>query len=168
VNITEAQFRELQQNISGARSAGERARKETTKSPKKSVYEGPLDITLILYGHCPSKKNGWKRGGAGKMYIPEEMKEQIESLTTQAMFGWSSALKSECAPVEHPDITVKFFVAAKRQDEDGQWTTILDCLQKAGVLLNDNYASFNSRKVHEPAEFVEVSEEKVEIRLVKR
>lgn len=127
------------------------------------VTEGPIDVRLILYGHCPSKKNGWRSTGDGRMFIPEEMKAEIEVLTTQAVFQWPHTY-----PIEHPNVTVQFFVCAARQDEDGMWTTILDCLQKAGVLLNDNIKSFNGRKVHEPCVFVEPKDERVEIHLEKK
>lgn len=123
--------------------------------------EGPLSVTMVLHGHCPSKKNGWRIAG-GKMIIPTEMKAQIEVLTQQAMFAWRYP-----SPVEHPDVTVRFFVSAAREDEDGMWTTVLDCLQKAGVLMNDNIAHFNGRKVHEPCEFVAEADERVEILICK-
>lgn len=138
------------------------AKPQVRKRVPVRVHEGPLDVTLVLYGHCPSKKNCWRRSEGGGMFIPEEEKSQINILTTQALLQWGRR-----DPVEHPDVTVKFFVAAKRQDEDGMWTTVLDCLQKAGVLVNDNLAKFNGRKVHEPAEFVSEQKERVEIRMVK-
>lgn len=143
-------------------STGVRAPSVKTKRDRR-VFDGPLDVTLVLYGHCPSKKNAWERGGTGKMFIPKEVADQIAALTIQAVFQWPKLF-----PVEHPNVTVRFFVCAARQDEDGMWTTILDCLQKAGVILNDNIARFNGRKVHEPCEFVDAADERVEIRLEKK
>jgi Holliday junction resolvase RusA-like endonuclease len=176
MNVTEEQLRELERNIRNGAIAQceviENAPKMTwvgprppaggSRKPKVATFDGPLDVTLKLYGHCPSKKNEWQRGKAGKMFLPAEVTEQINTLTTQAMFHWGSRL-----PVEHPDVTIRFFVCARRQDEDGMWTAVLDCLQRAGVIVNDNVAHFNGRKVHEPCEFVSESEERVEIRLVK-
>lgn len=121
-------------------------------------FEGSVVATLILYGHCPSKKNMWERRQAGRMVLPKEVKEQIAAITTQAMFQWKYP-----GPVEHPEIAMTFFVSAKRQDQDGMYTTILDCLQSAGVLVNDNIAHNNGRKVLEPCEIVGVNDERVVI-----
>ena len=96
------------------------------------------------------------------MVLPAEVKDQIATLTTQILFAWRFG-----GPVEHPEITVRFYVKAARQDQDGQYTTILDCLQAAGVLVNDNWAHNNGRKVLEPAEFVNPENERVEITIRK-
>lgn len=133
-----------------------------TAAKRPEPVAGPLSVLLTLHGHCPSKKNGWRMAGE-RMIIPTEMKNQIEALTLQAMFQWKLG-----APVEHPDVTVQFFVSAARQDEDGMWTTVLDCLQKAGVLVNDNIAHFNGRKIHEPCQFVSQNDERVEILVEKK
>lgn len=143
-------------------STGVRAPSVKTKRDRR-VFDGPLDVTIVLHGHCPSKKNLWRRGAAGGMFLDADVKAQIDVLTTQALFQWPHLL-----PITHPNVTVRFFVSAARQDEDGLWTTILDCLQKAGVILNDNIAHFNGRKVHEPCEFVDTADERVEIRLEKK
>lgn len=127
--------------------------------------EGPVDTLLILWGHCPSKKNLWRRGKAGVMYLDTEVKKQIEALTLQAMLKWGSEHKG---PVEHPDLTVTFIVSAQRQDQDGMYTTVLDCLQDAGVIVNDNIAHFNGRKILEPCQIYEQADERVEILLVKK
>lgn len=127
---------------------------------ERRVLDGPINITLVLYGHCPSKKNLWRRGTAGKMFLDSDVKKQIDTLTTQALFQWKSLF-----PVEHPDITVKLYVNAARRDRDGLLTTILDCLQAAGVIVNDNLAHNNGRMVIEAAEFVDINDERVEIQL---
>ncbi len=138
-------------------------RKEVAHVRRKHVcVEGPMKATLTLYGHCPSKKNLWERGTSGKMFLNSETKKQIDTLTTQALFQWKLH-----GPVEHPEITSTFFVCAQRQDEDGMYTTILDCLQAAGVLLNDNIAHNNGRKIHEPCVMVSPENERAEIILTK-
>lgn len=133
------------------------------RPPKRpESISGPLSVLLTLHGHCPSKKNGWRMAG-DRMVIPAEMKAQIEVLTMQALFQWGLR-----GPVNHPDVTVRFFVCAARQDEDGMWTTVLDCLQKAGVLVNDNIKHFNGWKHHAPCEFVSEADERVEILVEKK
>jgi hypothetical protein len=41
-------------------------------------------ITLVLHGHCPSKKNLWKRGKGGRTYIDSATQALIDALTVQA------------------------------------------------------------------------------------
>lgn len=130
---------------------------------KPVPVEGPLRVVLTLHGHCPSKKNLWQRGTAGKMFLSADVRAQIDVLTTQALFGWG-----QTGPVEHPDLTVRFFVCGARQDQDGMYTTVLDCLQAAGVIVNDNIAHCNGRKVLEPCEVVSDADERVEIVVEKR
>lgn len=137
----------------------ERPKAKRSASQKPQPIATPVNAKLILWGHCPSKKNLWERGASGVMFIPADAKKQIDVLTTQALFQWQHI----GAPVEHPDVTVKFFVHARRQDKDGMWTTVLDCLQKAGVIVNDNIAHFNGREVHEPCEIVDADDQRVEI-----
>lgn len=174
--ISEAQFRELQNNVANAGhcncdefrsdsfaprplSSGSRKSK-----PKPVVFDGPVDVTLTLHGHCPSKKSDYRIVGDRLISTPET-KAQMEALTLQAMFQWSSAVG---LPVDHPEVTTTFYVRSGRSDEDGKYVTLMDVLQKAGVIVNDNCAHFNSRKVHEPCVFVSDGEEKVQIRVVKK
>lgn len=164
VNLTEAQFRELQGNLGRADSAvGPRPLSSGSRKAKPEPFAGPVDVTLNLWGHCPSKKNLWKPGLNGQMFLDSDVKQQIDLLTMQALHGWRIE-----GPVDHPELTIKFFVNAQRRDRDGMFVTVLDCLQSAGVMVNDNLAHNNARTVLEPAEFVGLSDERVEIRVVKR
>jgi Holliday junction resolvase RusA-like endonuclease len=101
--------------------------------------------TIVLHGHCPSKKNLWKRGNGGRTYIDSETKALIDSLTIQARAQW----KHE--PVTHPDMRVQFYARDRRRDRDNMLTTILDCLREAGVIVNDNIAQANGTVVLLPA-----------------
>ena len=98
------------------------------------------------------------------MISTPETKAQMESLTLQAMFQWS---KTVGLPVDHPEVTTTFYVRSGRSDEDGKYVTLMDVLQKAGVIVNDNVAHYNGWKHHAPCIFVADGEEKVEIRMVK-
>lgn len=129
------------------------------KTIKLAAITGPIDVKLVLWGHCPSKKSNYRTTAGGKLITDSATKKQIEELTLQAMFQWAEV----GGPVEHPEVTTTFYVAAKRQDEDGMYVTLMDVLQKAGVLVNDNIAHYNGRKIHEPCEFVDVADERVEI-----
>ena len=144
----------------------EAPRHRTPKVPVPEVTKpvtGPVDVRLILHGHCPAKKNQWERGVSGEMFLNSEVVKQIETLTLQAMFQWPHK-----APVEHPELTFSFFVHHARRDRDGMLTTLLDCLQAAGVLVNDNLAHANGRLIMEAAVFVDAADERVEIVVEKK
>lgn len=158
--MTETQLAELNSRIGKSSPANLEMARTAVRlvSAKPKPVEGPLEVRMTLWGHCPSKKNLWSPRASGGMRLIPEVRAQIDILTTQALFQWKSS-----GPVEHPELTVTFFVAAARQDQDGQYTTILDCLQSAGVLVNDNWARNNGRKILEPCEFVELKDERVDI-----
>lgn len=106
----------------------------------------PKVIRLTLKGPVPNKKNLWKPKPNGRgMYIDSEIKSLIDSLIIQAKLQWSRP------PIEHPDVDVEFFVRDRKSDRDNKLGCILDVLQKAGVLVNDNSAHFNGTVVIHPA-----------------
>ena len=161
--MTEAQYQELCQRASAiAEPISVRV-----PAPKPAVrpepVSGPLSVLLTLYGHCPSKKNLWLPNASGGFRLAAEVKKQIDALTIQAVFGWKLL-----GPVEHPDLTVTFYVHHARRDRDGMFVTVLDCLQGAGILVNDNLARNNGRTILEPAVFVSEADERVEILIEKR
>jgi Holliday junction resolvase RusA-like endonuclease len=119
----------------------------------------PIKVKLVLAGPCPAKKNLWKRGRSGHMFLDSTVKAQIDSLTIQARSQWKHGA------VESPTMEFRFFVAAARRDQDGMYTTILDCLQEAGVLVNDNIKRNNGRKILHPCEFVPLNRERVEVEI---
>lgn len=119
----------------------------------------PIKQKLVLAGPCPAKKNLWKRGKSGHVFLDNTVKAQIDSLTTQARSQW------RYGAVESPAMEFRFFVNAARRDQDGMYTTILDCLQEAGVLVNDNIKRNNGRKVLHPCEFVPLNRERVEVEI---
>ena len=89
-------------------------------------------MKLTLKGFVPSKKNLLRRSKNGGMYRKADVVCQIDWLTLQAANQWIG--KS----VEYPVISMHFVCADYRRDLDNMGTTILDCLQKAGVIVNDN------------------------------
>ena len=97
--------------------------------------------TLILNGPVPGKKNGWHPRPGGGVRLDKSMQSQIDSLITQATYTWR--LKLNRGPLEHPDMRVTFHVRNQRSDRDNKLSTILDVLQKAGVLRNDSIRRFN-------------------------
>jgi Holliday junction resolvase RusA-like endonuclease len=112
----------------------------------------------VLHGHCPCKKNLWKRGKGKRTYIDSEVKALIDCLTVQATNQW----KHE--PVKHPWMSFEFFTRDRRRDRDNLLTTVLDCLREAGVIVNDNIKSFNGSLILLPAVIDKVERVKIEVR----
>ncbi len=164
--MTKKEFQELTSRMGSPSSTDHRDRPVITV-PRRVIpklLEGPLSVRITLHGKCPSKKNLWQIGQqAGSMFLDAGTQAEIDSLTTQAIFGWGGR-----APVESPDITVKFFVNHARRDRDGMFVTLLDCLQCAGVLVNDNLRWNNGRTILEPAEFVKAVDERAEVLIERR
>lgn len=120
----------------------------------------PIHRTLILRGPCPSKKNLYRRGKTGMMFLDAQVKARLDSLTIQARSQWSGQ-----PPVTHPDMDVTFYFSSGRPDRDNRLTAVLDCLQEAGVIPNDNAAQFNGTLVLKPAVFVKAGKEAVEVEI---
>lgn len=94
-------------------------------------------MILELIGHVPSKKNQWRprRGG---IRLDKSAQGAISALVAQARIIWGSF-----APLEHPALAVQFFVRDQRGDRDNKLSCLLDVLQAAGVLVNDNIRRCN-------------------------
>lgn len=103
-------------------------------------------MKLVLKGHVPAKKNLWKRGRGGRVYLNREAQDQIDYLTLQAQQKWSGK-----QPLIHPDFSIQFYVRDQRGDRDNKQSTLMDVLQKAGVLLNDNIKQCNGKITLLPA-----------------
>lgn len=163
--MTETQFAELNSRIGKSSPANLEMARTAVRliAAKPKPVEGPLEVRMTLWGHCPSKKSQYRVSGSGRLILDADTRRCMDTLTTQALFQWTAALRPRSGPVEHPEVTTTFYVAYKRQDEDGMTATLMDCLQKSGVIVNDNIAHFNGRKIHEPCEFVELKDERVEI-----
>jgi Holliday junction resolvase RusA-like endonuclease len=89
-------------------------------------------MRLELEGHVPSKANQWARGKRGT-YIPPGTALELQALQFQLNAQWSGK-----RPMVHPDICIEFHLKNPLQDRDGALKSILDLLQAAGVIHNDN------------------------------
>lgn len=115
-------------------------------------------VKLTLWGDLPCKKNQIRAGRGGGHY-PPKVKETLQNLTLQARVQWGCR-----APIRHPNIEVRIFVKNPRKDSDGIWTTCVDCLKKAHVIVDDSIAEFNGREVRHPSEIVDdIRDERIEI-----
>lgn len=88
---------------------------------------------MTLRGPIPSKKNLYRRGARGGMYIPKGVKALLDSLQIQAQAQWGGR-----APLTKPDIRVELSLTSLRSDPDNKLTALLDVLRNAGVIVNDN------------------------------
>lgn len=108
------------------------------------------DATVRLsYLKLPAKKNTWRRGINGRMYLPGEVRRAIEALTWQAKAQWCGR-----QPLENPAVQVELHLSDLRRDIDGIWTTILDALQAAGVIRQDNAAHFGGPVAFAPVRYI--------------
>ena len=133
---------------------------ETISQP--SVSEAPR-ISPPLNGHSSSPS--WS---LDESYVPfAELSRKLwpqildEELTEGHRFYWSKL------SFEQRMEAIKNIQARVDADEDGKYVTLMDVLQKAGVIVNDNSSHFNGWKHHAPCVFVADDEEKVEIRIRK-
>ena len=79
------------------------------------------------------------------MFLDQDVKSKIDWLILQARRQWNRPA------LEHPDVDVEFFVLDRASDRDNKLGCILDVLQEAGVLVNDNISRFNGTLVVHPA-----------------
>lgn len=93
-------------------------------------------MILQLVGPVPCKKSKYRRGRTA-LYLDRSVSAAIDALVLQAQAQWRRP------PVEHPDITITFRVRHRRADRDGMLATVMDILQRAGVVANDNIARCN-------------------------
>lgn len=105
--------------------------------------------TLFLRGHIPSKANCYlPRAGKGrKLRLNPQAKSEIEWLIIQA-----NQQRPREAPFEHPMVTLCFRFKNPAQDRDNAEKTILDVLQEARIISNDNVRHFNGWIHKAPAE----------------
>ena len=91
-----------------------------------------LGVRLLLRGPVPSKKNNLRRGEHGNMFTRGDSTQTIGALIAQAR----SQYRDE--PIARAAVHCTFYVPTGRADGDNKLTTILDVLQKAGIIQNDN------------------------------
>lgn len=115
-------------------------------------------MTIILEGHCPSKKNLYRRTKNGGLHLRRDTKAELDSLS------WQARTQRPREPLVHPNMEVEFYVATQRGDRDGKLASLLDCLQQAEVIKNDNIFNFNGTVTLLPAKLA--VREKVIVRIL--
>ncbi len=89
----------------------------------------------------PSKKNAWKRASGGHVYIDKKMSSVLDDFLWQlrgAMGIHQKGKKHAQFPIVLPlELTVSF-KTRRQKDLDNMVTTLMDLLQKSGVIKNDS------------------------------
>lgn len=108
-------------------------------------------MTLHYSGKVPSIKNRKqivrnRKTGVSFIKSDKASEAQLNAMIAAFQTQWPDE------PVEHPDMTVRFYVTAQRADRDNMLNAVMDALVRAGVLVNDNIKRCNGRLVVESAE----------------
>jgi len=96
---------------------------------------------FTISGETPSKKNSWKRGQNGQVFLPEEILEWTDNAGKELMY-------QKC-PQHTGNISISaiFYTNKPAKDLDNMFTTLLDCLQANGIIDNDkNVQMFTCRR----------------------
>ena len=93
-------------------------------------------FSFTLIGEVPSKKNAWKRGKNGNVYIAGDVSDKLSDLMVQLR-----AHKNACG-ITFPlrgqmQVDIAIHEPKTTCDLDNQITSIFDLLQKTGVIYND-------------------------------
>ena len=88
---------------------------------------------LQIHGKIPSKKNLLRRRKNGGMFRVRKVADRIDGITSQIAEAWGGR-----EPMDRPALRAVFRIVDHRSDVDNKYTTVQDCLTKAGVLINDN------------------------------
>jgi Holliday junction resolvase RusA-like endonuclease len=97
-------------------------------------------ISLTIQGRVPSKKNAWRRKEGQRAYLPAQIAADIEALEWEAISARNKIPFSDLAKIHAAKrlrVIGEFHVKKEVVDLDNAWTTLLDVLQKAGIIIND-------------------------------
>lgn len=87
-------------------------------------------IEILLRGEMVSKKNNWKRGKYGQVYLDKNNQAKIDD------FIWQ--IKSQRIPKIVGNIKAEiYFLIRKDKDIDNMLGSMFDILQEADVIEND-------------------------------
>lgn len=97
-----------------------------------------MSIKFVLEGEMPSKKNRWSRGKNGQVYIPADVKKELDDFLWQ-LASIRAKQKIIKPLVGEMRIEVSFYGQGEKKDLDNLFTTLLDLLQKGQIIKNDRY-----------------------------
>jgi len=109
------------------------------------------EAVLVVRGQVPPKKNQY-RSGRGGFYLPQDVKERLDLIEAQIRKQWGRR-----RAVKHPNICFELTLRNAKADRDNTVQTLLDCMQRAGVIENDNVGHCNGWILIAPAEIAKPS-----------
>lgn len=118
---------------------------------------GGRTVRLVIPGDVPGKKN-MLRIGKGRMFRDGAVAAQIDALTWRIKERWGSE-----KPMQRARVTAYFYVLDGRGDIDNKYTTLQDCLVRAGVIKGDTIARIPGFSAQ--AEIISEGEESVIVEL---
>jgi Holliday junction resolvase RusA-like endonuclease len=100
---------------------------------------GPYEFFLPCT--IPSKKNrnAPRKGG---FYVPRELRQELDSIELMIRSRWKDR-----DALTGANVSMHFQVSSFAGDMDNKATTLLDCLVKAGVLVDDNMSHLAALEV---------------------
>lgn len=95
-----------------------------------------MSVTFTLEGDVPSKKNTWRRGAHGNVYIPADVKAAIDA-HVWVLKAQRHQLDLASIADSKLRVTAHFVTPKEHNDLDNVFTTLLDIMQAAGIIKND-------------------------------
>ena len=123
-----------------------------------------MEHVVTLRADFPAKKNRIvaRRGSRG--HYAGDVGKTITNIVGQLRAAWRTPARGPLPRVESPDFEIRLWVFNPAKDRDGIWTTVLDAMVKAGVLVDDSTRWCNGREVQQPAIIVQdIRDERIEI-----
>lgn len=94
------------------------------------------NLSFKLDGEMPSKKNQWKHGAGGQVYIPKDTMSQIDDFLWQIRNIRTRQFITGSIEEKRLRVSVQFY-SDEEKDLDNKYTTLQDILQKSGLIKND-------------------------------
>ena len=91
---------------------------------------------FTLNGVVPSKKNAWRRGKNGNVYVNDQIQADIDALVIQARV-YLNRMGHAIPKGDSLEIWLYFWVKKMNKDLDNMVSTLLDVLQKGQIVEND-------------------------------
>jgi hypothetical protein len=107
--------------------------------------EDPKQAALLDWMERSGRKV--KRPRKVTVFVKDETRIALAAITAQLRVAWGNR-----PPIEHPDVVWRWTLKERRKDRDNLKTTVLDCMKKAGVIVDDNIARYNGHETVTPVE----------------
>jgi Holliday junction resolvase RusA-like endonuclease len=110
---------------------------------RRRIVSEVVDITI--YGLASKKNRKAPRKGGKGLYLEPKTRLMLERMAMQIPAEYREA------KLDNPEAEWWVTYTNGHIDMDGIMTTVLDLLQDAGILVNDNLVHFGNRQIIHPA-----------------